>query len=157
MNTIRRTYVFNQGIVKHTLPTTTTKFGEVQFSIWCLLLVLDCKAYGCYLVPFPKRIPIFDECVLSWGSKKKHHKDTCPKEIGLRLHHGFANTTQVSTGLIAIRISWRTWKNELNDSHVPHAHYWSPIHIHLWTLQYSKFSVRESVIFVTLFCSIGRQ
>ena len=27
---------------------------------------------------------IFHWCVLRWGSKSKHHKDTCVKEFGLR-------------------------------------------------------------------------
>ena len=31
------------------------------------------------------RTPTFDWCAVRWGSKNKHHKDTCSKEVELRL------------------------------------------------------------------------
>ena len=33
MNTIKRAYVFNQGINKHALPNTIINYGKIQFSI----------------------------------------------------------------------------------------------------------------------------
>ena len=36
---------------------------------------------GCYLVPFPKKTPICDSCVVRWGSKNKHYKDIVPSNF----------------------------------------------------------------------------
>ena len=53
---------------------------------------------GCYLVPLLNWALIFDWCMVWWGSKSKYHKDTCLKEIGLRLSilftmlHSIVNT-----------------------------------------------------------------
>ena len=38
------------------------------------------KVCMCYLVTFHNRTPIFDQRVVWWGSKKKHHKDTHARE-----------------------------------------------------------------------------
>ena len=32
-------------------------------------------------------MPIFDWCVVWWGSKNKHHKDTCSKGVGLHIQN----------------------------------------------------------------------
>ena len=56
------------------------------------------KACKCYLVPLLNRIPIFNWYVVQWGSKSKHRKDTCLKEIELHLQllvtitHSIMNT-----------------------------------------------------------------
>ena len=43
------------------------------------------KACECYLVTVLNRTPIFESCASRSGSKNKHHKDTCLKEIDLRV------------------------------------------------------------------------
>ena len=39
-----------------------------------------------YSIIFLNRTPIFDWCVVRWGSRNKHHKDTYLKDIRLCLH-----------------------------------------------------------------------
>ena len=39
------------------------------------------KEHGCYSITFLNWTPIFDWCVSRWGSKNKHHKGICFKEI----------------------------------------------------------------------------
>ena len=119
---------------------------------------------------FLNRTPIFWLMRL-WGSKSKHHKDTCSKEIGLRFQvliitpHSIMNITgrtyvsnyeitqtcisdnhkQIKEGPIFNPVFWRcfivdllmqhefccvnfigrsrrTWKNKLNNTHIPDAH-----------------------------------
>ena len=38
-----------------------------------------------YFTIFSNWMPIVDWCVIRWGSKNKHHINTCSKEIGLSL------------------------------------------------------------------------
>ena len=49
------------------------------------------KVCGCYSVSFLSQTPIFGRCTVRWGSKNKHYKGTCWKEIGLHLQ--FISTT----------------------------------------------------------------
>ena len=39
------------------------------------------KVCGCYLVTFLNQTAIFDWCVVRWGSRNNHHKDTCFKRV----------------------------------------------------------------------------
>ena len=52
------------------------------------------KVCKCYLVPLFNRTPppILDWYVIRWGSKSKHHIDTCLKEIGLHINHSTLNS-----------------------------------------------------------------
>ena len=58
-----------------------------------------CKVSGCYSVIILHQTPIFDWCVVRWGSKNKCYKDTCLEEIKLCLQtllttpHSKVNTT----------------------------------------------------------------
>jgi hypothetical protein len=47
------------------------------------------KVCWCYSVTLLNRTHMFYWCVVRWGSKNKHHKDTCLKEIGLGTILGF--------------------------------------------------------------------
>ena len=47
--------------------------------------ILERKVCGCYSVVFLNQTPIFDWYTVMWGSKNKHYKGTCLKEIGLHL------------------------------------------------------------------------
>ena len=48
------------------------------------------KVCECYLVTVLNWTPIFESCAIRTGSKNKHHKDTCLKEIDL---HVISNST----------------------------------------------------------------
>ena len=47
--------------------------------------IFPIKVFGCYSVTFLKQTPLFEWFVVRYGSKNKHCKDTCSKEIGLHL------------------------------------------------------------------------
>ena len=69
--------------------------AALSFDVYCLRGPLNYssdslhawlpKACGWYLVTYLNHTPMFDWCVVGWGSKYKRHKDTCLKEIGLHL------------------------------------------------------------------------
>ena len=48
---------------------------------------IEFEVHRHYLVAFHNRTPILDWCVVRWGSKNKHHEDTCLKEIKLHLQN----------------------------------------------------------------------
>ena len=50
-----------------------------------IVVSLSSKVCGRYSVNFLNQTPIFDWCVVGWGSEKKHHDDACLKEFALRL------------------------------------------------------------------------
>ena len=49
------------------------------------------KVSKCYPITFLKQTPKFDQCVVQWGSKNTHHKDTCLKESKPCLNYSTLN------------------------------------------------------------------
>ena len=68
----------------------------------------------CYSSIFLNQTPIFNWCVVQWGSKNKHHTYTCLKEIGVRLQV-FINYSTLNSEFnkhalpITLTKSWEMW------------------------------------------------
>ena len=83
---------------------------ETKFQAWMQWSVH--KACGWYFVTFLIGHLYFGWCVVRWVSKNKHHKNTCFKEIGLRLKnivkHSILNIgTQMGRPTYQLR-NWQT-------------------------------------------------
>ena len=65
------------------------------------------------------RTPIFGRCVVWWGSVSKYHKDTCSREIALRLqnrsNYSTLNNEHNWTDIICIQL--RHQQTYISDSH----------------------------------------
>ena len=77
-------------------PHSTYVMCEFKVVLWCVLQIIGndgslaigivsndvCRCHSCISLNWT---PIFDWCVVQWGSKNKHHKGTCLKAIELSL------------------------------------------------------------------------
>ena len=82
-------------VKNHYEKTSLHKIFVLQMSTWTMCVP---KVHGPRAACFLNRVLIFDCYMVQWGSKNKHYKDTCWKEIGLHLQiltislHSIVNT-----------------------------------------------------------------
>jgi hypothetical protein len=101
------------------------------------------KEDGSQVAQFLNRAPMFDWYVVQWLSNNKHHKDTCSKQIGLRLQ------IIIITPHSTVNTFGRTYvsKLEINKHKLP------KINKHrLPEIVTKSWEVRFSIRFLHMFC-----